>query len=103
MLTHRGFSAWIVSEGKELQEFEIVTDSMTNKVSCWIPCEVGKSFSVHWQDHGSSVDSVAYINLDGFTVPGRFLYGLGAAQRGSIRVGDKNERPFQFACAETGA
>lgn len=103
MLTHRGFSAWIVSEGKELQEFEIITDSMTNKVSCWIPCEVGKSFSVHWQDHGSSVDSAAYINLDGFTVPGRFLYGLGAAQRGSIRVGDKNERPFQFACAETGA
>ncbi|KAI0345128.1 hypothetical protein BDW22DRAFT_1354017 [Trametopsis cervina] len=97
MLTHRGFSAWIVSEGKELREFETVIDPKTNKVSCWIPCELGKTFTVHWLDHGSNVDSAAYINLDGFTVPGRFLYGLGAAQRGSVRVSERTERLFQFA------
>lgn len=53
-------------------------------------------------DHGSNVDSAAYINLDGFTVPGRFLYGLGAAQRGSVRTGDRTEREFQFATVEPG-
>ena len=103
MLTHRGFSTWVVSGGKELREFEVIVDSKANKVSCWFPCEVGKTFSVHWSDHGSIVDSAAYINLDGFTVPGRFLYGLGSAQRDSVRVGDQSERPFQFACADIGA
>ncbi|KAI0688634.1 hypothetical protein BC835DRAFT_1419015 [Cytidiella melzeri] len=100
MLTHRGFSAWIVSEGKELREFEVVVDSTSNKVSCWIPCDIGKTFAVHWLDHGTNVDSAAYINLDGFTVPGRFLYGLGAAQRESVRVSDRSERLFQFAAPE---
>ena len=53
-------------------------------------------------DHGTNVDSAAYINLDGFTVPGRFLYGLGAAERDSVRVGECLERPFQFAVSKAG-
>ncbi|KAI0093718.1 hypothetical protein BDY19DRAFT_269274 [Irpex rosettiformis] len=96
MLTYRGFSAWVISEGKELREFDAVADPVTNKVTCWIPCEIGKTFSVHWLDRGSKVDSVAYIKLDGFTAPGYFLFGSGTTERNSVRVGDRSERPFTF-------
>lgn len=60
---------------------------------------------MHWQDHGSKEDSCAYITLDGFTVPGRFLFGEGVAWRRGIRTSKSSERPFVFQKVEedTGA
>ncbi|KAG9312570.1 hypothetical protein JVU11DRAFT_6966 [Chiua virens] len=43
MLTYREFSAWIVSEDKLLDEYKVTVDTDTDKVSCWIPSESGKS------------------------------------------------------------
>ncbi|KAH7889391.1 hypothetical protein F5I97DRAFT_522000 [Phlebopus sp. FC_14] len=96
MLTHRGFSAWITSEGEQLREYLVAVDDNANKVSCWIPSEAGKHFSVHWRDEGTSVHSCSFISLDGFLVPGRFLFGLGEASREGIRTGPITERPFIF-------
>jgi hypothetical protein len=42
MLTHRGFSAWIVVDGNPLPEYLITVDENAHKVSCWIPSEEGK-------------------------------------------------------------
>ena len=42
MITHRGFSAWISSEGQSLRSYEPTLDSRENKVSCWIPSSEGK-------------------------------------------------------------
>jgi hypothetical protein len=43
MLTHRGFSACILSEGKPIPEYLVaVVDENPNTISCWIPSEVGK-------------------------------------------------------------
>jgi hypothetical protein len=42
MLTHRGFSAWIVVDGKELPEYLVAVDGDPNRVSCWIPGEEGQ-------------------------------------------------------------
>lgn len=61
-----------------------------------------QKFSVHWADQGTNVDSATYIKLDGFTVPGRFLFGKGQAQRSGVRVGDDLERPFQFSRVDEG-
>ncbi|KIK98724.1 hypothetical protein PAXRUDRAFT_87355, partial [Paxillus rubicundulus Ve08.2h10] len=97
MLTHRGFSAWIVSEGEELREYLVAVDANAHRVSCWIPSEVGKSFSVHWKDEGTDVNSCSFISLDGFVVPGRFLFGHGETSRDGIRTGPMTERPFIFA------
>lgn len=98
MLTHRGFSACIVSEGKPIPEYlaAVVADK-PNTISCWIPSEVGKTFSVHWRDEGTKVHSCAFITLDGFVVPGRFLFGEGEACRNGVRSGPQTERPFMFA------
>ena len=42
MLTHRGFSAWIVADGETLPEYLVAVDSTANKVSCWIPSKHGQ-------------------------------------------------------------
>ncbi|KIK49225.1 hypothetical protein CY34DRAFT_797168 [Suillus luteus UH-Slu-Lm8-n1] len=41
--------------------------------------------------------SCAFITLDGFVVPGRFLFGEGEAYRNGVRSGPQTERPFMFA------
>ncbi|KAJ8586104.1 hypothetical protein M405DRAFT_744160 [Rhizopogon salebrosus TDB-379] len=97
MLTHRGFSAWIVSEGQQIHEYLVAVDKKANRVSCWIPSEAGKTFSIHWKDAGTNVHSCTFITLDGFVVPGRFLFGEGSASRDGIRTGPSTERPFVFA------
>ncbi|KAI6109523.1 hypothetical protein F5141DRAFT_1115139 [Pisolithus sp. B1] len=97
MLTHRDFSAWIVSNNQPLPEYLVAVDEKGSRVSCWIPSEAGKQFSVHWRDHGSNVHTCSFISLDGFVVPGRFLYGTGSASREGVRSGPTSERPFIFA------
>ena len=37
MLTHRGFSAWVMSNGKVLAEHLVAVDERSHRVSCWIP------------------------------------------------------------------
>lgn len=97
MLMHREFSAWIVSNNQPLPEYLVAVDEKGSRVSCWIPSEAGKQFSVHWRDHGSNVHTCSFISLDGFVVPGRFLYGTGSASREGVRSGPTSERPFIFA------
>jgi len=96
MLTHRGFSAWIVVDGKPLPEYLVAEDAKAAKVSCWIPGEAGQKFAVHWKDHGSKIDSCSFISLDGLVVPGRFIFGDGETSRGGVRSGANTERPFAF-------
>jgi hypothetical protein len=42
------------------------------------------------------VDSCGFIKLDGFIVPGRFLFGQGITSRGGVRASKSTERPFMF-------
>ncbi|RPD66128.1 hypothetical protein L226DRAFT_609027 [Lentinus tigrinus ALCF2SS1-7] len=97
MLDHRGFSAWITSDDLELVEFEPRTNNNLHTVTCWIVGTVGKTFIVHWRDHGSLVDSASYIYFDGYKVSGQFLDGEGEELRRGIRVGEEEERPFVFS------
>ncbi|KAI0362088.1 hypothetical protein OH77DRAFT_1499876 [Trametes cingulata] len=97
MIELRGFSAWITSEDLELVEFEPRVDEKNHTVTCWIAGPIGKTFIVHWRDHGSQVDSASYIYIDGFKVSGQFLYGHGEELRRGVRVGPTEERPFVFS------
>jgi len=112
------FSAWIMCDGRPLPEYCIQSLESTSvnacKMSCWIPSESGKvgykqkdwmgdligmlqNFSVFWRDQGSCVRSCAFISLDGFVVPGRFLSGYGTSSRDGVRTSYNTERPFAFA------
>jgi hypothetical protein len=46
MLTHRGFSAWIVSEGIPIPEYLVAVDTKLHQISCWIPSEEGKVYQI---------------------------------------------------------
>jgi len=96
MLTHRGFSAWVVSNGEVLPQYLVAVDEQAHRVSCWIPGTEGHAFDVYWQDHGGKVDSCGFIILDGLVVPGRFLFGQGITSRGGVRASKSTERPFMF-------
>ncbi|KAF9526999.1 hypothetical protein CPB83DRAFT_908010 [Crepidotus variabilis] len=104
MLTLRGFSACIETNGTPLPEYLVSVDEKSSKVSCWIPGIESQTFKVHWCDEGSKVSTCAFIILDGVVVPGRFLHGEGAATRGGVRVSKTTERPFVFQkVKETGS
>jgi hypothetical protein len=42
MLRHRGFSAWIESNGNAIPEYLVALDETANRVSCWIPGTEGQ-------------------------------------------------------------
>lgn len=102
-LTHRGFSAWIECENKHIPVFKPELDNARQRITCWIPSEPGEEFTIHWKDRGEGggVDTASYIYLDGFMVPGKYLFGFGEASRGGVRVGPTAERPFVFGHVET--
>jgi len=97
MVKLREFSACVTSNGIELPEYLTAIDPSGSRTSCWIPSQAGESFSVHWTDHGSKMHTCTFITLDGFVIPGRFLFGEGSASREGIRTGSHSERPFVFA------
>lgn len=113
MTTHRGFSAWITSEGHPLHEYSVAVDKNTNKASCWIPSDAGKvgycwRTSEQRSDHNATeilralegrriASTFMWLHRPGFVVPGRFLNGYGETWRGGVRTGPQTERPFMFA------
>ncbi|KAH8995344.1 hypothetical protein EDB92DRAFT_1846386 [Lactarius akahatsu] len=96
MLRLYEFSAWISCDGIPLPVFQPIVDANNSRVTCWIACDEGETFRVHWRDEGSKVDTAAYITLDDYKVPGRYLWGEGETSRGGIRTGPNTERPFTF-------
>ncbi|KAH9071180.1 hypothetical protein EDB83DRAFT_2173157, partial [Lactarius deliciosus] len=97
MLRLYEFSAWISCDGIPLPVFQPIVDADNSRVTCWIACDEGEASSHRSTgDEGSNVDTAAYITLDGYKVPGRYLWGKGETSRGSIRTGPNTERPFTF-------
>ncbi|KDQ14877.1 hypothetical protein BOTBODRAFT_174393 [Botryobasidium botryosum FD-172 SS1] len=105
MPTLRGFSAWIMSEGKELQEFkpEIQGDD-DSSISCWIPSEEGKKFEVHWRDIHGGIPTSGDVNIDGSLVGGRLsLHGLKRTTLcvKGLEISDHERQPFLFSKLQT--
>jgi hypothetical protein len=52
---------------------------------------------VHWENKSApDVVTAAFIYLDGYKVPGRFLMGIGRCYRDGVRSGPKTQKPFVF-------
>ncbi|KDQ14881.1 hypothetical protein BOTBODRAFT_331922 [Botryobasidium botryosum FD-172 SS1] len=103
MLTHQGFSAWIVSEGKRLETFkpeiEDLEEGEDKVMSGWTPSEAGKKFSVHWRDNKGGMETVGCLFIDGSPA------GEGAIDGRTWKsqslpghfVSEDEFRPFQFS------
>ncbi|KAH8804199.1 hypothetical protein DL96DRAFT_636240 [Flagelloscypha sp. PMI_526] len=103
MLSHRGFSCWIEVDGQRVPEYMTSVDHENKLVQCFIAGEEGKRFSVHWKSQDNAIDTAGYISLDGYTVPGRFLWAHSSPMhpksetyRSAARISQSEERPFTF-------
>jgi hypothetical protein len=86
--------AWIECDAKLLPEYDVSVSG--NKVTCWVPSQPGRDFTINWCDSGSGIDSQSFIELDGIVLPGKYIYGHGQAKRSGVRTGDQTEKPFAF-------
>lgn len=67
MLKFQGYTAWISVDGQPLDTYAVETSLATNEVTCWIPSEAGKEFSVHCQNNvAPGLDTIgAFVYIDG--------------------------------------
>ncbi|KAF8630192.1 hypothetical protein AX15_003067 [Amanita polypyramis BW_CC] len=68
------FHAGIKLGGEKLPEYNIQTDETEKKVSCWIPSEAGKNFSVCWSSTESIVDIGGWVKVDGTAIGGKVCH-----------------------------
>ncbi|KAJ7782350.1 hypothetical protein DFH07DRAFT_790352 [Mycena maculata] len=69
------FAAWIEIEGKPAQEYNVEAHVNRRVVTCWIPSEVGKSFSVAWRNAAIQIPTAGHVFVDGKECGGRVLNG----------------------------
>ncbi|KAJ7761019.1 hypothetical protein B0H16DRAFT_1415084 [Mycena metata] len=98
-----GFSAWITIEGVKAEEFDVQTAESSKTATCWIPCEVGKKFSVHWSNLSVPGLTGGRVLVDGNNCDGQIL----AKKRRptSTAMAGMNEtatsvRPFMFGALD---
>ncbi|EJF65858.1 hypothetical protein DICSQDRAFT_151905 [Dichomitus squalens LYAD-421 SS1] len=65
-LSVKGYTAHICCDGKELEQYDVQQED-ERTVTCWIPSEAGKAFSVHWGDPSSTTMQVI-VSVDGRVV-----------------------------------
>ncbi|KAJ7187779.1 hypothetical protein C8R46DRAFT_1340730 [Mycena filopes] len=66
MLQWKEFSAWIIVDGwRELPEYNVQISEDEKTVTCWVPSEVGKKFSVCFQTSSFSQEIGGYLTMDG--------------------------------------
>nr|GAT55875.1 predicted protein [Mycena chlorophos] len=109
MLQLNGFNAWITIDGQPVPEHQVDISADQTSVTCWVASELGKNFSVHWQNVSSPRDVAGYLRMDGEFCAGRITYaGLAAAAqfpRPETVVRGVSDgpmlKPFVFSALET--
>ncbi|KAH0832995.1 hypothetical protein J3R83DRAFT_11978 [Lanmaoa asiatica] len=76
MLLLNGVSAWIEVDGKELEQYGVQEDLDQSRVTCWIPTQADKVFSVVFRDDATDrqYSLASSLQLDGSSVSGKCLY-----------------------------
>ncbi|KDQ14885.1 hypothetical protein BOTBODRAFT_32248 [Botryobasidium botryosum FD-172 SS1] len=104
-ITHRGFSAWIKSEGAELTAYNPIVEGRT--ISCWIPSEEGEKFKVYWKDIIGGVATRGTIYFDGSPKPATATRVMPGTKPGTTtskagaRLTETTIKPFLFSKLHT--
>jgi len=99
MPTFGTFNACIKVDSTELTEYDVQIDEKGKSVSCWIPSETGKNFSVCWFNTESSINTSGLVDLDGVYVGG-FITLKGSSIRrefANVYTSPTTARYFSFA------
>lgn len=87
------YTARILVDGKELEEYEVTVDASETQATCWVASEVGKvyaplfstdafevlisfkKFTVQWKCHFPTrlLESSGYVTLDGTECGGKYM------------------------------
>ncbi|KAJ7160249.1 hypothetical protein C8R46DRAFT_1194645 [Mycena filopes] len=99
MLHWKEFSAWITVDGQEVPEYDVQISEDEKKVTCWVPSEVGKTFSVRLKTSSFSQEIGGYLTMDGHYCSGRLMEGHSWRNRVEYRgVSDGTiVKPFIFS------
>ncbi|KAJ7267542.1 hypothetical protein B0H12DRAFT_114284 [Mycena haematopus] len=102
MLQCKGFAAWVSIDGTEAPEYGVEISEDQKSVTCWIPSELGKKFSVNWKNTSHNGDTRGRVFMDG-TMCGGIMLGARdrttATKRG-IQDSQLTVRPFVFSSLE---
>ncbi|KAJ7782348.1 hypothetical protein DFH07DRAFT_790347 [Mycena maculata] len=100
MLQSKDFSAWISIEGVDAPEYGVEISENQEELSCWIPSEVGKKFTVHWSNISAPGLTGGGVQVDGhkcgFEAIASETRPISAFMDG-IAETDTKTRPFVFA------
>lgn len=125
VLQSKGYAAWITVGGVELEQYGVETDISGDKLTCWIPSEIGKvwilmltmliqvtatvwrdeshkAFTIHVRDTYRMFPIGAGFKLDGVPIGGSLLpadpFGQPIAfSRSSVPTSRISEKPFMFS------
>ncbi|TFK36692.1 hypothetical protein BDQ12DRAFT_736777 [Crucibulum laeve] len=105
MLKLNGFEAWIKVDNKKVPKYNVKTDRGEQIVTCWIPSEVGKVFSVNWENlEHTSWDTSVDVLLDGIDAEGMVIRQNHLTSAGNftgrmrdILTSPTTVRPFLFS------
>ncbi|RDB28685.1 hypothetical protein Hypma_014840 [Hypsizygus marmoreus] len=106
MLQLDGFQAFITVDNTELPQFGIKIDQSNRTVSCWIPSEAGKHFSLIWAPQPGSTPTVignglSYdLFLDGTPYKGYTAVNFGHLTISRISTSPTTMRPIMFGSVE---
>ncbi|KAJ7049693.1 hypothetical protein C8F01DRAFT_1378202 [Mycena amicta] len=67
------FRAWIAIEGEEAEEYDVQTSEEDKTVTCWIASELGKRFSVHWENSSLVGNTAGHVYMDGIGCAGHMI------------------------------
>ncbi|KAJ3806940.1 hypothetical protein EV368DRAFT_81408 [Lentinula lateritia] len=99
-LTFQDFSAWIEVDGSELPIFDVKENG--KEVTCWIPSESDKNFSIKWSAGKRDTSMSGDINIDGQLLSGQAMRA-GLPQTftsNGVLTSATSERPFVFSRLE---
>ncbi|EIW84404.1 hypothetical protein CONPUDRAFT_142711 [Coniophora puteana RWD-64-598 SS2] len=95
------FSASVIVDGSPLEEYDVVVGEDEQEITCYIPSNTGKKFSVKWTDWvwERGLDSCGYVSVDGLKCIGRVLDTTkeSTAERSEFHIDEETARDLMFS------
>ncbi|KAF7322051.1 hypothetical protein MKEN_00728100 [Mycena kentingensis (nom. inval.)] len=94
---HNQFRAWLTIDGTEAEEYLVHTSQQEKSVSCWVASELGKRFSVHWENISYQGTTKGKVLVDGRSGGGRYICeGSRQSVESAGRTDGFSLRPYVF-------
>ncbi|KAG8982469.1 hypothetical protein FRB94_006614 [Tulasnella sp. JGI-2019a] len=104
MISFSSISASIQMGGQDLEHFQPEFDKETKTMTCWIPSEAGKCYSIWWQQDidtspGAFIASQVYLDdseeMKAGVITG--FYGCRSTEHDAVFISSMQQWPFMFA------